>query len=69
MTSMSPQDCAHARVEPRLRMSSFAAWDGPPPANFGDYETGWCPECAHYVRREIGDGDWSAFMGAELPEV
>jgi hypothetical protein len=69
MANISPQDCAHASVEPRLRMASFASWEGEPPGNARDYETGWCPRCAHYVRREIGEGDWSAFTATEQSEA
>jgi hypothetical protein len=48
-------------------MPSFAEWEVEP-ANFLDFEAGWCPGCAHFVRRQAGEMDWSAFM-AGLPRV
>ena len=37
-------------------------------ATFLDFEGGWCPGRAHFVRRQAGEMDWSAFM-AGLPLV
>jgi hypothetical protein len=67
MSTLLPHDCSHESVEPRGQMPSFAEWEGEP-ANFLDFEAGWCPGCAHFVRREAGEMDWSAFM-AGLPRV
>jgi hypothetical protein len=57
-----PHDCPHARVELRAGISSFASWEGEPPKNVRDWEAGWCPVCEHFVRREPGASDWTAFM-------
>lgn len=62
MTSTSPQDCPHERVELRGLMSRFAAWEGKPPKDLRDYDVGFCHQCRHIVRRHVTETDWHAFM-------
>ena len=60
-----PQECPHARVEPRGVSPSYGAtWSGSPlPGVSVEYEFGQCLECECLVQRELGGAGWMLMPG------